>query len=555
MQVHRTYSSPRSQTYTSRLVPLTSASPRTSDVEVRTITGVSAATRSQRWQGHVQSTVGRISGRSSYGSQYSCPRMSRSPDASKEDSTFEDVRSPLGLGKPVVSQGPPATLSDGFVLKKDGGALSSSTMAPDEASFRSDEANLRTPEVRMPITMPTEPVTLRPRQEDLRLMESTWQPKREAREAQIEEARTPEGVTTKHPPRRPVKAPRLSRNDRRLSVKDERLCSEPGRQSRCSSKIEANEPGGTVASLSATPQRKAETFEVPATSPSETRSSLAPRPAQLQDPASSGSLCCWALKSLDEGQAAQICATQSLEELSGFELRISCPTCKGQCPDHIRCRQRNEQAAFRRRAEGPTPWEVSGWHNNAKQSNLGTWMVWMVHRVYLNDPSLERLDFGCFHIPRGDKEPRILPKLFQALTKNTHLKHLMMGNTALESSGACIQELAAALRSNSTLQKLDVQANFLEMCDLTVIFEALAENTGLKDLKVNLQACAKGSFRDLMKEQGNDVYKAAAAAFRSNRSLIKLDLILLQRHWQDQICRGLMQNKEEQRKSEAKDDC
>ncbi|CAK9046882.1 unnamed protein product [Durusdinium trenchii] len=83
------------------------------------------------------------------------------------------------------------------------------------------------------------------------------------------------------------------------------------------------------------------------------------------------------------------------------------------------------------------------------------------------------------------------------------------------------------------------------MCDLTVIFEALAENTGLKDLKVNLQACAKGSFRDLMKEQGNDVYKAAAAAFRSNRSLIKLDLILLQRHWQDQICRGLMQNKED----------
>eukprot|EP00913_Durusdinium_trenchii_P030990 g29026.t1 len=50
LHVHRTYSSPRSQTYTSRLVPLTSASPRTSDVEVRTITGVSAATRSQRWQ-------------------------------------------------------------------------------------------------------------------------------------------------------------------------------------------------------------------------------------------------------------------------------------------------------------------------------------------------------------------------------------------------------------------------------------------------------------------------------------------------------------------------
>ncbi len=101
-----------------------------------------------------------------------------------------------------------------------------------------------------------------------------------------------------------------------------------------------------------------------------------------------------------------------------------------------------------------------------------------------------------------------------------------------------------------------------------VIFEALSENTGLQandltlgmfnvactldlqDLKVNFQACAKQSFKDSMLEQvrddcfdfhhvhpcpcplsiyvhflqGNDVYKAAAAAFRTNRSLIKLDL-------------------------------
>ena len=67
---------------------------------------------------------------------------------------------------------------------------------------------------------------------------------------------------------------------------------------------------------------------------------------------------------------------------------------------------------------------------------------------------------------------------------------------------------------------------------------------------MNFQACAKQSFRDLMLEQvgaqglcstcclklcrclpaqGNDVYKAAAAAFRSNRSLVKLDLLLPQR--------------------------
>jgi len=268
--------------------------------------------------------------------------------------------------------------------------------------------------------------------------------------------------------------------------------------------------------------------------------------APAQD--SSGSFLCWALKTLNEGQAAEIC-TDSLDQLAGFELRVLCPTCKGHCPDHVRCRQRAEQAAFRHRAEGPYPSELKDWADAANQPNLGTWMVWMVHRVYLNDPSLESLDFGCFHVPRGDKEPRILPKLFKALASNTHLKHLMLGNTALESDKVCISHLGDALRANSTLEKLDLQANFLEMCDLAVIFEALAENTGLKELKVNFQACAKQSFRDLMLEQGNDVYKAAAAAFRSNRSLVKLDLILLQRHWQDQICRGLMQNRQELRKS------
>eukprot|EP00434_Breviolum_minutum_P029276 symbB.v1.2.025894.t1/scaffold2547.1/size76550/6 len=338
-------------------------------------------------------------------------------------------------------------------------------------------------------------------------------------------------------------------------------------------------------------------------------------------------------------------------------------------------RELSELAARRREWQPPAP----------KPGSFGTLGKYasQVHRVYLNDPSLESLDFGCFHVPRGDLEPRILPKLFKALASNTHLKQLMLGNTGLESdkglhwdvaeachgkiqkcsaqkpeetgtvnswnvqrqfgfvscdssrqdvflhaeafkdldvrdrvkkSGlqrgdhvrfdvkdtgrgkkpeaknveldeqgragdrkrgrsrrsdsrspprrrssdcfrigeteGCINQLADALRSNSTLQKLDLQANFLEMCDLTVIFEALSENTGLQDLKVNFQACAKQSFKDSMLEQGNDVYKAAAAAFRTNRSLIKLDLILLQRHWQDQICRGLMQNRQELRKSE-----
>ena len=103
---------------------------------------------------------------------------------------------------------------------------------------------------------------------------------------------------------------------------------------------------------------------------------------------------------------------------------------------------------------------------------------------------------------------------------------------------------------------------------LQVIFEALAENTGLKarkSMKISSHQCAflfswlqlpglEGEFSSLCQAelqgpdagagwgsgivqhllfevpaQGNDVYKAAAAAFCSNRSLVKLDLLLPQR--------------------------
>jgi len=468
------------------------------------------------------------------------------------------------------------------MLKKDGGALSSSTMAPDEvqspeqiqASFRSDapEATRGAERLLVPsevVICPSEPTTLRlPEEvappEALKMAQKqnhtkSPEPERKA-VGDVPDAKTPEGVTTKHPPRRQVKGRRLSAKNEytRLSIKDEMRKSILNDQRPVSMNEKGNlEPkpdeGGSPPPVPIPlPEVAAEDFPMAKYAKSWAPAALGPvtTPQESKESVSSGSFLPWALKSLNEGQATGICNTVSLDELAGFELRVFCPTCKGYCPDHVRCRQRAEQAAFRRRVDGPTHYEIKGWEDRANQPNLGTWMVWMVHRVYLNDPSLESLDFGCFHVPRGDLDPRILPKLFKALASNTHLKQLMLGNTGLESDKGCINQLADALRSNSTLQKLDLQANFLEMCDLTVIFEALSENTGLQDLKVNFQACAKQSFKDSMLEQGNDVYKAAAAAFRTNRSLIKLDLILLQRHWQDQICRGLMQNRQELRKSD-----
>ncbi|CAE7204602.1 unnamed protein product [Symbiodinium natans] len=126
-------------------------------------------------------------------------------------------------------------------------------------------------------------------------------------------------------------------------------------------------------------------------------------------------------------------------------------------------------------------------------------------------------------------------------------------------------ELTKALQSNTTLRRLDVQArflalqrdsavaNYLEPEDLKAIFDSLAPSSALQDLRVNFQASLKASppvdFAQMMRgKAGTEIYKAAAEALRANRQLLKLDLILVQRHWQDQICRGLMQNLEEKRK-------
>ncbi|CAE8615279.1 unnamed protein product, partial [Polarella glacialis] len=50
----------------------------------------------------------------------------------------------------------------------------------------------------------------------------------------------------------------------------------------------------------------------------------------------------------------------------------------------------------------PDPQQPKRWAENARLPQLGTWMVWMVHRVFLNDPDLGVLDFACFALPAGN---------------------------------------------------------------------------------------------------------------------------------------------------------
>ena len=90
----------------------------------------------------------------------------------------------------------------------------------------------------------------------------------------------------------------------------------------------------------------------------------------------------------------------------------------------------------------------------------GDWMIWMVHRAFLNDPTLVDFDFSNMHMPPPHIEARIAPKLMTSLATNTCVEVLSLPNANLmKVQGA---DLAAALAQNRTLRSLNVESNNLD---------------------------------------------------------------------------------------------
>lgn len=209
----------------------------------------------------------------------------------------------------------------------------------------------------------------------------------------------------------------------------------------------------------------------------------------------------WALELLDEELARRICTAVTPEELRGLEL----------------------------------PFDVTCQPSSSESPHLLSWMLWMVHRVALNDPTLLVLDFSGFPLPTPDEEPRIGPKLFIALGRNTHLKELRLRFSNVFGD-AQARSLAASLAQNQTLRLLDIGANHLKGWDMEAIFEALTTNQSLEELSCGRQLEGEAA--------GSDAYKVLASALQQNRSLKKLGLELSHPHWRDQICRSLVRNRE-----------
>jgi len=165
------------------------------------------------------------------------------------------------------------------------------------------------------------------------------------------------------------------------------------------------------------------------------------------------------------------------------------------------------------------------------------WMVWMVHRVFLNDPSLTTLSFSNMEMPNSKDEQRVGPKLMESLKHNTYLENLELQNSSMLSDLA--KPLSAALRVNTTLKSLNLEGNSLDANGLLLIADAMTENDGLEILKVQHQKCGT---------VGVQVEEKFSEALKKNKTLVKLGIQLSNPHHRDQIDRKLMRNIETRRK-------
>ncbi|CAK9076496.1 unnamed protein product [Durusdinium trenchii] len=183
------------------------------------------------------------------------------------------------------------------------------------------------------------------------------------------------------------------------------------------------------------------------------------------------------------------------------------------------------------------PGELQALESEAKASKatkLGNWMIWMVHRAHLDDPTLVKFDFTNLKMPEGNVEPLISPKLAVAMESNTHIEHLLMGCTNLQDQEAAI--LAVSLRSNRSLKVLNIDTNVIQPLTLESIANGTSVNEALQELRCNNTA------------NGRLVTEAFLRALKSNPSLCKLGYPVTDAYFRGEIDKQLTRNNDAARK-------
>jgi len=170
-----------------------------------------------------------------------------------------------------------------------------------------------------------------------------------------------------------------------------------------------------------------------------------------------------------------------------------------------------------------------------KTLHLMDWMVWMVHRAYLNDPSLEVFDFNGLQMPLPHFEPRIAPKLMQSMATNTYITSLLLNGSNLHAQQG--RQLAESLRVNNALRLLELESNRLDPEAIRSIAEALKQNEGNK-----LEGLKFANQKDMSASFGRPVEKAVAEMVEKNTRVTKLGFTAQDPHWRDVIDRAILRN-------------
>jgi hypothetical protein len=171
----------------------------------------------------------------------------------------------------------------------------------------------------------------------------------------------------------------------------------------------------------------------------------------------------------------------------------------------------------------------------AKAKRYGDWMIWMVHRAWLDDPALTEFSVSNMHMPLPHIEKRIAPKLMAAMAWNTHIEALSLFNANLQKTQG--MELAAALRKNTTLRTLNLEANFLDSTAVREIAEGIKANSdsSLEHLHLAHQK-QMGQFF------GRPTEEAVGQMMESNSTIVKLGFDCDDAHWRNLIDRALVRN-------------
>jgi len=162
------------------------------------------------------------------------------------------------------------------------------------------------------------------------------------------------------------------------------------------------------------------------------------------------------------------------------------------------------------------------------------WMIWMVHRAHLNDPTLKKFDFTNLKMPSGIEEPLISPKLAVALESNDQIEELLLPSTNLQNPEAAI--MAVSLSKNTSVKIFNIDSNALRPLELESVCHGLAESKTVEQFRCNNVA------------QGRQVLEALEKLVKANTFITRLGFELKDPHFRNVIDTQIRRNGDEARK-------